>query len=80
MNISENLRRIREERNVKQIELANAVGISQAMLSQLERGTKNLTVNLAVEIIKALKCDISDLISIWNIKGGFKKLEGEQLY
>lgn len=64
MNISENLRRIREERNVKQIELAKAVGISQAMLSQLERGTKNLTVNLAVEIIKALKCDITDLISI----------------
>lgn len=61
MNISENLRRIREEKNVKQIELANAVGISQAMLSQLERGTKNLTVNLAVEIIKALNCDITDL-------------------
>lgn len=63
MNIPENLKRMREERNIKQSELANAVGISQSMLAQLERGTKNLTVNLALDIAKALNISINELIS-----------------
>lgn len=62
MSISENLKRIREEKNIKQVELAKAVGISQSFLAQLERGTKNLTVNLAKEIAKALEIDVIELI------------------
>lgn len=62
MDISENLKKKRTEKNVTQAELAKAIGISQPMMAQLERGTKNLTVNLAKEIAAVLKIDVIELI------------------
>lgn len=63
MDIPENLKRVRKENNLSQAELAKAVGISQSMLAQLERGTKNLTINLALDIAKALNISLNELIS-----------------
>lgn len=62
MDIGENLKRKRIEKNVTQAELAKKLGVSQPMLAQLERGTKNLTVNMAKEIANALKIDVIELI------------------
>lgn len=40
MSIGTNIRRIREEKGISQVSLAEQAGISQAMLCQIERGTK----------------------------------------
>lgn len=64
MNIGENLRKIRLERNVTQAELAEKIGVTQSMLCQIERGTKALSVMLAVDIAKYLKCDLDELLGI----------------
>ena len=41
MSVGENIRRIREEKELTQAYVAENAGISQAMLCQIERGTKN---------------------------------------
>ena len=63
MNIGDNVRRIRTERNMTQIELAERVGVSQSMINQIERGTKALNVNLAAQMAVVLECEVKDFVS-----------------
>ena len=63
MNIGDNVKRIRTERNMTQLELAKRVGCSQSMINQIERGTKALNVNLAAQIAEVLECGINDFVS-----------------
>lgn len=61
MNIGDNVKRLREARNMKQVELAQALGITQSMLAQIERGTKALTMNLALCVVSVLGCSLDEL-------------------
>lgn len=63
MSVGENIRRIREEQRIPQVEVAEKVGISQAMLCQIERGTKNPSLQVSYGIASALGCTVYDLIS-----------------
>lgn len=63
MNIGDNVKRLREARNMKQVELAQALGITQSMLAQIERGTKALTMNLALCVVSVLGCSLDELAS-----------------
>ena len=58
MNVGENIRIRRESLGIKQAELAENVGISQPMLSQIERGTKNPSIQVGRVIAKYLNCII----------------------
>lgn len=62
MSIGTNIRKIREEKGVKQVELAEKVGVTQAMICQIERGTKPPSLPLSVDIAKVLECSINDFI------------------
>lgn len=62
MNVGANIRRIRESRGVTQAHLAERVGISQAMLCQIERGTKNPSLQVGKEISIILGCTIDELM------------------
>ena len=42
--------------------MAERTGVSRAMLSEIERGTKNPTIRVVVEIAGAFGCSVSDLI------------------
>lgn len=42
-------------------QLAEASGVSTAMLSEVERSVKNPTVKLAYQIARALRCSLTDL-------------------
>lgn len=42
--VGENIRRMRKEKGVNQKELADAIGISQQMMSQYESGTRFETI------------------------------------
>ena len=62
VNVGENIRRIREEKKLTQICVAEQVGISQAMLCQIERGTKNPSLQIGKEIADALGCELNNLL------------------
>lgn len=62
MNVGENIRRIREEKGLTQAYVAKQSGITQAMLCQIERGTKNPSLQVGKEIANILDCGIDNLL------------------
>ena len=62
MSIGDNIENTRKIKNITQVELANAVGITPSMLCQLERGTKVLSVPLGKKIASYLGVPFSELI------------------
>lgn len=52
------LRRLREERHLKQIELAQALGISPSYLNQLEQNQRPLTVPVLLKLNAAFDVDV----------------------
>ena len=64
MSIGETIKTIRTDRNLSQVELAEAIHVSQSMLCQIERGTKVPTLPLSKEIAEALGCKIEDLLGL----------------
>ncbi len=63
MNVGKNIRDLRERRGITQVQLAERVGITQAMLCQIERGTKNPSLQVGAEVAKNLSCKIEDLLA-----------------
>lgn len=61
MGIGDNVRLLRENKQLQQAELAAQLGITQSMLSQIERGTKALSLALAVDIAKTLDGTIEQI-------------------
>lgn len=68
MEISEviamNLRRLREERNLSLGQLAELAGVSKVVLSQLEKGTSNPTINTIWKITGALRLPYTSLLEL----------------
>lgn len=52
------LRRLREERSLKQVELAQALGISPSYLNQLERNQRPLTVPILLKLSAVFGIDV----------------------
>lgn len=61
MSVGANIRRIREERGYSQAEVAESAMISQAMLCQIERETKNPSLQVSVEIARKLGVPLEEL-------------------
>lgn len=62
MNVGGNIRRLREQLGLKQVDVANRVGITQAMLCQIERGTRNPSLQVGKAIADILGCTIEQLL------------------
>ena len=62
MNVGENIQRVRKQQKVSQADLAKTVGISQSMLCQIERGTKNPSLQIGKGIADALGCELEKLL------------------
>lgn len=63
MNVGENIRRKREQAGLTQAYVAEQAGVTQAMLCQIERGTKNPSLQLSAEIAKILSCSLESLLA-----------------
>lgn len=63
MNIGQNIKKLREKKNIKQAELAEKTGVTQAMICQIERGTKNPSLQVGVDIAKVLDCTVEELLN-----------------
>lgn len=62
MNVGENIRRKRENVGFTQAYVAEQAGVTQAMLCQIERGTRNPSLQLGAEIAKILNCSLESLL------------------
>lgn len=62
MSVGDNIRKLREEKGFSQTDVAKRSGITQAMLCQIERGTKNPSLQVANEIALALGCNLEELL------------------
>lgn len=61
--IAENLKRMREERNLSLDYVAKLSGVSKSMLGQIERGEVNPTVSTIWKIANGLKISFTQLMS-----------------
>ncbi len=55
------LREWRKYRGMTQVDLADASGVTQAAIAQIETGKRNPTVETARKFADSLNCDIDDL-------------------
>lgn len=62
--IALNLKRLRDERNLSLGQLAELAGVSKVMLSQLEKGTSNPTINTIWKITGALHLPYTSLLEL----------------
>jgi transcriptional regulator with XRE-family HTH domain len=60
--IGKNIRLLRLNRNMKQIELSKKCDLEKAALSRIEAGRTNLTIRTMLKISKALDIDIVELL------------------
>jgi DNA-binding XRE family transcriptional regulator len=57
---SNNVRKFRREQNLSQEELAWKAGVHRTYIGSVERGERNITINVMEKICKALKKNITD--------------------
>ncbi len=62
------IRDIRKEKGISQLELANKIGVSQAYITYLENGQRNIDLKMLEKIAKALDVSIEELMNIKNIE------------
>lgn len=58
------IRKLREEQNIKQEQLALSAGIERSYMGAIERGERNPTYLKIVQIAKALKISLSDFFKL----------------
>jgi transcriptional regulator with XRE-family HTH domain len=62
--VSQNLKRIREERRLSLDKLADLTGVSKSMLGQIERGDSSPTIATVWKIANGLKVSFTALLSL----------------
>lgn len=62
--VSQNLKRIREERKLSLDKLADLTGVSKSMLGQIERGDSSPTIATVWKIANGIKISFTSLLSV----------------
>lgn len=62
MSIGENIKIFRERNGLTQEQLAYRLHVSRPLISQIERGTKTLSLPLGKAMADILNCSIEDLL------------------
>lgn len=60
--IGQNLRRIREKKEITQEQLALNAGLNRAYIGYIERGERNPSTNTLEKIAKALRIPLKELL------------------
>lgn len=61
--LGEAVRAIREERGIRQVELADKTGLTQSWISHVERGARNPSWSNVVRLAKGLGVSVAELAS-----------------
>lgn len=59
----QNLRKIRESKNITMQNLADSINVEYSQISRIERGLINTSIGVAYAISQALEIDIKELFS-----------------
>lgn len=62
MTLADNIKTTRNIRNITQNELADALGVNQTFISQLENGKRVPTLEMTERIADVLDCSIDRLL------------------
>lgn len=60
------VKKLRKERNLKQIELAKGLGVSQSTITDIERGRRNVTMNMLKNIASFFDISVDELLETNN--------------
>lgn len=60
--LAKNLKKIRTEKNVTQIEIAKKIGVDRAFISNIENAKTNPTLSTITSIAKALGVSTNELL------------------
>ena len=63
-----NIRNLRKEKNLKQMDLAQLVGIKSNTLSQYETGERVPNIVILKKLANILECTVDDLVKDYNEK------------
>ncbi len=70
MNLADNIKTLREEKGLKQIEIADHIGIDKSAYSKIEKGLRSLTVDELQKIAQLFNLTTDQII---NYDGKFPK-------
>lgn len=59
-----NIKRIRESKNISQVDLANACEFEKSNMRRIEAGNTNVTAKTLYKIAKALEVTIAELVNV----------------
>ena len=62
MNISSNIKKLREQRGLLQKEVAEAIGIYASNYSRIEKGERQLTIEMLPKLARLFGCSIEEII------------------
>lgn len=60
------LRQLRNDRGVTQVELAEASGLIDTYISDMERGLKVPSLTTILRLAAALRCKVADLVTVFD--------------
>ena len=63
-NFKENLKELREERKINQVDLAKAIGVSKGIISLWENGLREPTLSSLIALANFFEISLDELISI----------------
>lgn len=64
MNISQNFKKFRENRNLTQKQLADIIGVSHQMISQIETGFRPPSAKNILDIALKLNCTTDEIYGL----------------
>lgn len=62
MALSENIKAVREMKNITQAELAEAIGVNQSYISQIEKGVRPVSTATLESIADVFDCSVDKLL------------------
>jgi transcriptional regulator with XRE-family HTH domain len=71
--LGERIARIRKERGLTQVQLADKIGIIQSIISSVESGDRRLSAEMAVRFAQALDASMDELLGPGRREGKGKK-------
>lgn len=63
MNIAENIKNIREEKSLKQIEVANHIGVDKSAYSKIEKGIRAVSVEELYKMAQLFNSTTDDILN-----------------
>ena len=78
VSFKERLKGLREDRDLTQLEVAQALNITRAALANYEQGTREPDIELLVKIANYFDITLDYLLCRTNLKLSFKKLYAPQ--